>query len=650
MASMIASKRRRARGAGRKATKAKTLALPPARGGIGLLSDAEADDLHKTLVHRSFLAWWENHGRIATKQDLAPVLKQANVLQQRIGEAVAYCLAEGLPIRIVCLKPRQRGISTITTALMWWMLHRWPLKGLIVGGKEEQWKNLWEMVRRYAENDDFDWGFGHEIGAEAGTVENGSILSTETAGAKDPGRSGTYHCMICTEIGRWAEKGVANAKGVLSGLLKCVPYQPHTMVVLESTSRGSGGAFWEKWNEAVSLEDFKAGRRGPEGFVRVFAGWHEFGERDALADSETAAGVLAGIGARNEQSRLKERALMARLRLDAEQIKYYRRILAECGNDWEELGREYPTDPDEAFAAASACRFNTEGIKLLKAEAALAFAEARFGMLSQSHPQRDDVLVWTPSPGNDPDGGNFVVHEHPMPECRYVVSVDNASGMAVEGDEKKLDCHAASVKRAGFFRKLDNGRMQWVRPAVVAAIKPDQRVDIDILADWVWRLHCYYGKCLIVPEANNDRGLIMLLRKRGALLFERERPATDKESSKPSGKFGFWTRGGDGENARNAIIENLAKMIREVATVGDGIFIPFPWMVDELAHFRIDPDDGKAKGMDGWHDDWVMELAMGMACLSGATAYVRPLVEVAGPRDQRHVGVRPMRGSGENQV
>lgn len=597
------------------------------------LTDSDASELHRYLVTKDPLVWFESHGYISTKQSLAAVRRTANTLQQRIAEVVNYCLENNLPIRIVVLKPRQRGISTITTAILRWLLHRWALKGIIVGGKEDQWKNLWEMVDRYEQHDDFDWGFSGTVLAESANWENGSILSTETAGAKDPGRSGTYHAMLCTEIGRWAEKGVKNAKGVLAGLLACVPFEAHTFVVLESTSRGASGIFFEKWNEAISFDDFKAGKRSPDGFVRVFAGWHEFDDEDQLDPVETPDGVLSGIGARNEEARRRERLLIAKHSLSAGKIKYYRRLLAECSNDWEELGREHPTDPDEAFASASTCRFNTEALRLLKDEAVHAAAhDLEWGMLDEVKDGTSFRYVWR-RVFDDPDRANFVIHEHPIHGCRYSLSVDNAGGRALPDDERDTDHHAVTVIREGYFRQILPGKMQWQRPAVVATIKPEQRVDIDILTEWVWRLHVYYGRCLVVPEANNDRGLLLLLRNRGAALYEQDRPATQKLNNKPSGKLGFWTRGQEGEGTRNWIIESLARQIREIATTGDGIYVPFPWIVEQLQHFRIDPDDGKAKGMDGWHDDWTMALAIGMATRAGSTTYVRPVVTHELPPD-----------------
>jgi hypothetical protein len=461
------------------------------------------------------------------------------------------------------------------------------------------------------------------------------MLMTETAGAKDPGRSGTFQFMLMTEVGSWAKEGVRSGKTVITALNACVDFRPGTVVIAESTSSGAAGVFKEDlWDQGVPFEDFKRGIRKPGGWVQVFAGAFDFGDEDPLDPGETAAGVLSGQGARNEEEKRRERELIQKFKLTAGQIKYWRRLLAECANDPEKRDMEYPPTPEDAFRAAAECRFNMGGLQRLLDEALLAVErrEVVCGMLDQPA-LNVDRYTWRPVP--TADDGNFWIWEHPVPGCRYTLSIDNAGGRATETDKKDTDHHAATVIRSGYFKAMDGGGQVWMPPAVVATTKEEQRVDIDILAEWAWRLHVYYGRCLIVPEANNDRGLILLLRNRGAPIYEQTAPATKKDAMKASGKLGFWTRGLEGEGTRRWIIEDLARRIREVVTIGDGVCIPFPWIVRQLMAFRTNPDTGKDEAMPGKHDDWVLALAIGLATEGGGTVYVRPTVEAEKPWDLR---------------
>ena len=222
------------------------------------------------------------------------------------------------------------------------------------------------------------------------------------------------------------------------------------------------------------------------------------------------------------------------------------------------------------------------------------------------------------------------------------MGVDIATGIS-NTDADDPDHHSAHVIRDGFIDTLTGA---WRKPAVVASLVKPCRWDIDILAHWVFALHAYYGRCKIIPEANNDRGLIVLLKGRGANLYQRhtddEQPAGAK-APKPSGKYGFQTTGGNAENTRNWIIENLARHIREWDTDGSGLYCPDIETVKELASFVVNPKTGRAEASEGRKDDRVMALAIGMALLPMATPYAPKPGQRSIPYDiaAAHAGQRP---------
>ncbi len=610
-----------------------------------MMDDSTSEQVVHDLVRSDPMVWFETQPKIENKRGLLehPV---ANRLQERLGEYVRYCRKHRIPMRICIPKPRQRGISTITVGISQWLQKLMVRHGLIVGGKDKQVKNLWNIYQRYAQTDKFPWGFdGYVMESKAGwnNGEEGGIGSTmggETAGGRDPGRSGTYQILICTETAYWGhDASVRNAEGVLTGLLACVPNEPDTLVVLESTSSGGSGMFYRRCMEAVDMEDFLNGARSPSGFVRLFVGLFEFPDvTSTLRDVQEEAEIFAGIGARNEAEAIRERDLRFRYNLKAGQIKRWRELLAECGNDPDKRDREYPVTLEDAFRAAQPCRFNMANLRIMKDEARGVAAELQWGLLENPDPRSQEAPYgarsYTWRKVQTEEEANFCLWQGPEAGMRYHIAVDNAGGRAVGDDPTDSDCHAAAVIRQGYF---DPSLRKWVRPAAVCAIKKDQRVDVDLLEEWVFRMHVFYGRCLIVPEANNDAGLIRGLRNRGCPIYEQERPATQTQSHKPSGKLGFWCRGGEQESTRRWIIENLARAVREIDRVGEGVFIPFPWILDEMEHFATDPDTGKAEAMEGWHDDWVMMLAIGLATGNGATTYVPPSFIREEPEDVRRI-------------
>ena len=615
------------------------------------ITDEEAESVTRQLVAEDPLVWFEGYVKIEDKGNrlVQPI---ANILQQRIAEYVIYCRKHKLPIRAVILKPRQKGISTITVAVMQWMQKIRARNALIVGGLKWQADNLWSIYKRYADTDTFPWGFEGWVQDQKAEWGNGSTASKQTAGGKAPGRSATLQGLLGTEVAYWGyDESVKNASATLTGLMASIPRgddAEDTFVFLESTSAGGSGMFWRRYTEAIPLERFLAGERSPDNFVSIFAGWHEFGDSWIRPNSpQEEYDLLHGIGARNEEEARREREMIHRYKLHAGQIKYWRALLQECDNDPDKRDREYPTTPEDAFRAAQPCRFNLAMIRQMRDQALNVERELNWGMLEKPV-QNIERFVWAPM--TDKERAEMIIHEFPEVGRQYLIGVDNAGGRATGDDKKDTDCHAVVVVRAGYF--CSRAR-RWMPPAVVATIKPKRREDIDILAEWVWRLHVFYGRCMIVPEANNDRGLILLLRNRGATIYEQEKPATTKEMHKPSGKLGFWTRGAEGEGTRRWIIEKLARAIRELNRDGEGLFCPFMWVLDELEHFVTDPDTGKAAAMDGWHDDWVMAVAIGLGTLNSATTYVMTETpEAALPRDLRDLqsARRGERERGADQV
>ncbi len=112
---------------------------------------------------------------------------------------------------------------------------------------------------------------------------------------------------------------------------------------------------------------------------------------------------------------------------------------------------------------------------------------------------------------------------------------------------KDPDNHSVGVWRQGYFDPTRG----WRPPKLVARLvhswglwesqkRYELRWDIDVLEEQVWRLCLYYGRCLIVPEMNADRGLVELLKQRnGAIIYVRV--LFNKREQKEQNAFGWYT-------------------------------------------------------------------------------------------------------------
>jgi hypothetical protein len=214
--------------------------------------------------------------------------------------------------------------------------------------------------------------------------------------------------------------------------------------------------------------------------------------------------------------------------------------------------------------------------------------------------------------------------EKPRDGYHYLISADLMTGESQVGG-KDPDAHSVLVWRKGFFDR-ERG---WQPPALAARIVPECRWDIDILAEWTWRLAHYYGKCLIVPEINCDRGFVELIRAKGDIpIYQRE--IFNHVNQKRSKSFGWHTT----SSTRLQIEETLARAIRGYDEDGGGVRLNCLHLIKECETFCVN-DRGRAEALKGSHDDDVLSAGIGLCVINQATRYRNRLEDLPLPRDLR---------------
>lgn len=593
-------------------------------------------DILKAATRSSTGAWFETQGRIFGKDRSIGLIKpKLNYLQRKIQKVVDKFEDENLPIRIIGLKPRQRGSTTFFCAADYCFLRRHPASAVIIGGEFSQTKEAWSMMSTYAANDRFDWGNSGEINAKEGKWTHGSRLKPETAMDQLAGISGTYQVLHCTEVARWAQFGVANAAEVLTNILKCVPLLPKTMIILESTAEGSAGSFYEKWMGAIDAETFLEGNVAlqPGQYVRVFAPWHEFADSAMRLTAEQKRYIEHTIDQEVEYKGEQEMLdLYGRTDEDGirrlgdsvedydawEQLAWRRyAIKEECKRDVNIFDRDYPHSWKAAFQKSGKMRFNTNGVEMLRKR--LGQRVPMHGVIEESR----SGLSWRQTELGE---AKITIFEKPIVGARYLLSVDVMTGATQVGG-KDPDKHAVFALRKGYW----GADGKWNKPATAARIVPC-RWDIDVLEVQVWRLARYFGSstgCKIAIEMNMDRGLTELLKQRGADLYQRE--VFNQREYKTMLAFGYLTT----PKTRELLIDTLAKAIREYDTPGEGLDVFGEHAVEQLENFVV-KESGKSEADDGYHDDDVLSLALGLELIDQATTYMPQRISHNLPPDLRN--------------
>jgi len=604
--------------------------------------------MEATIVRRDVGAWFELHGcvidkgrknlrarvltpperqrldELSAKQGLAEDEQKekrdleglrANKLQLEIAEIIKVCRRDGRPPRIVTLKGRQQGSSTISVAAAVHELRGRNAKGMIIGDEfEKSVKNLVKMFRDFVKEDRFNWG--NTFTETSGKFSHGSELVTETANDPRAGASGTIQVLVCTEVAHWKETGVISAAKTFAALLNCVPELPDTLVIVESTPNGASGVYYETYCGAITLADYLAGRI-PEnwnGYFKVAYFWWEHPEYDLPVSAEEGEAIMRSLSTR-------ETELIEELKLPVSRLAWRRKTLKspKFNGDEDKFEEEYAADEVRCFLLTGRRAFSIPMVQRMKKEAREAPPPV-FGELQWSNELRRTV-AWRLTGEDD---ATVKVWEGPRPGCRYLLPVDPMTG-ASQTVGKDPDNHGAGIIRCGGWK---DGR--WFPPALVARLadcfaekregKVVCRWDIDVLAVRVAMLSRWYGGATIVPEMNMDRGMVELLKGMGANLYRRKQ--FNRLRQKTEEALGWMTTAA----TRGAIIDNLKRAVRLGGEPGEGLAVYDLNVLREFEAMVVNAN-GKEEAMGGSHDDQILMLAIGMANLDSAVTMPYPKVK-----------------------
>lgn len=478
-----------------------------------------------------------------------------NEPQKRLYDVIKQEAQAGKPIRIIILKARQMGFSTLTEALIF---HRTANKrnvsSLIIAHKDDATTNLFNMSKLFyselpsqmkpkrkasnAKEIIFDVP---ERSDEKGL---NSRIKCATAGGDGVGRSDTFSNVHISEFAFWT----GNKMETLNGLLQSVPSKPGTMVIIESTANGFDD-FKRLWDAAVN---------GENDFVPVFFPWFELDEYQRPYD---------GFDLTDDEQELQER-----YNLSLEQLSWRRWCIKNnCGGDVNLFKQEYPASPEEAFIATGDCVFDTQ-IIINRINDLNDFRPLKRGLFLYDY----DGLSISNIRWQDDERGCIKLFKDVVSGCPYVLGGDTAG----EGS----DFFTAHI--------IDNTTGEQV------AVLHEDNIDEDEYAKQVYCLGMYYNTALIGLEANFSTFPIReLSRLEYPKQYVREAPDTYTGAVKKS--FGFRTTSA----TRPIIIANLVQIVRDdIQLIND-----VDTLREMLSFVKI---KGKAQAEQGEHDDLVMGLAI----------------------------------------
>lgn len=276
----------------------------------------------------SLLPYFNRLKIITKKRRIVPF--DLNWAQAQYLDAIEQQAEQGRPERVIVLKARQMGISTLTEGYIFLRsLIAEHQRGMVVSHNKDSSKHLLSITRTFWNSYPFKAAFTPRrlSRTELGWEEVDSELQISTAKNLDPGRSMTLTLVHGSEVALWPHGEV-----LMGGLVDSVPDLPGTFICLESTARGVGNYFHKEWVAAEA---------GDSEFVPLFFPWWKHYEYCA-----------SYIGLPQESLKLlsPEERVLRKSGVDDDHLAWRRWVLVKkYRNDLDFFHQEHPATSEEAF-------------------------------------------------------------------------------------------------------------------------------------------------------------------------------------------------------------------------------------------------------------------------------------------------------------
>lgn len=567
----------------------------------------------RVRIRYDFCFWAAMFVYIKNKGGGDDVLFKLTRPQRRFVARLEELRLAGKPIRIILLKARQWGGSTVSQLYMAWLMlvHKVGLNSLIIahqGTATDEIKDMFDrMIKRYPV------GLLYELGASYDNNEpkmvavgkSGAIFRVPqrnckvklgTAERPDSCRGGDYNLVHCSEVGIWKKTDGKSPEDIVRSACSGILLEPYTMIVYESTANGTGNFF---------QREYDAAKRGQSQFEAMFVSWFDIEKYSMPIDNLVAFAIhlYENRNNENENSTREEsgRYLWWLWNMGAtlEGINWYIKERAKY-NDHGQMASEYPSDDIEAFVHSGARVFDKYKVEALRP----ACRPPRYiGDVYADADEGEDALRNIRF-AEDHQGMLWI---WALPEIDEQVEIANRYLTIVDigGRWKKADWSVIVVIDRLFM--MDGGK-----PSVVAQWYG--HIDMDRLAWKAVQVAAFYDNALLVIESNTaetkdknrnvdgDQSFYILNQIKGVYnnMYARKQSEDDIINKVPR-KYGFHTN----VSTKPMIISTLVKVVREAMYVERDVRC-----LDEyITYEKVGSSFG---AIPGKHDDLLMTRAIGM--------------------------------------
>jgi hypothetical protein len=581
-------------------------------------SEAEAVEEFNTKRARHDFEFWASQAAYIEQgtedREGGPVAPMVLNRAQRIYfKALHEQWAAGAPVRIILLKARQWGGSTLTQCFFAWiqLYHRSNWHSFICNLTLDQSRRIRGMYDLLAENHPEAFG-DITLGRYEGSSnvkqirETNSIVGVTSIENPDSPRSYTIHLAHLSEVGLWPSTPKVNAKDYAQAITGAVATEPGTAIVEESTARGVGTYFHNHWQDAGA---------GRSSYEQVFIAWHDIPKyRTPVEDATAAAQAL--LRPRRPEDGVPEHVETARRlwRLGATLggIRWYLGKLADMKGDTAAMQNEYPSKPSEAFQSTGQRFFHPQLTARMREEAQPPIATGTLDAEGETgekalqgvrfRPGDGDLKVWRRPTDKVWWNGTCITPAEGYVARRYCAYVDFG------GKTEEADYSVITV--GDRIKMLKGGPVE-----TVARLRTHMRPDRFAWASA--RLAQFYDEALLIYEINRhrkDRGdevrgfepewsLAVLEEVMGVYDNLYLRRVEDRVDEKERLTVGFHLN----QSTKPLILNTLDAGLSEEPS-GQTYIDPDARLVDEMEMFERKPD-GRLGAVEGGYDDVVISAA-----------------------------------------
>jgi len=505
--------------------------------------------------------WMEDNLKIRDKATGRIIKWKFNVPQMLAYMHIRDMESSGIPVRLVVLKARQEGISTLIEGLLFYnSIHSQGYCSLIIAHVSKASDTVFRMSKRFLaylpklERPNTDYSNRKEILFSPPLSSEVTIdVANKNKSVKDDGgRSKNIHGFHGSEVALWE-----SPDETMYAVQNCIHHTPNTMIVLESTAHGASGYFHDMYWKAKSKEtDFRA----------LFLGWN--------LDPRNRMSPPVDFNLTPEESVIKKAH-----QLDNAQM-YWRRwaIVNKHNGDETSFQQENPITDVEAFKTSGATIFPKDSLNHYfdKTKKGIkGFLEKIDGKIVLSPDVKGYVTVW----------------EEPHSMEEYVSGADVAEGLP-KGD---FSCAYIMNKTTGDIAAAWHGH-----------------IDPDLFVDELMLLYKYYNDAYAGVE-NNNHGYSVLSR------LKEEYPYLYTEWTEGQWFEAFTEKIGWHTNikTRRLMIDAGKEWVRE--QLGK---IPDEFLLKEMTTFVRD-DKGKARAEGTAKDDRVMAFLITIMMYERCPLHIR---------------------------